>query len=308
MFSEKNGQGSVFLFNRENWDYGQIKQTIFGWWFFVTNKLIILYWVPLDTEKSNTIKAEEIEKLAEDIMSYSLPKEVLLICVSYKPDKRGRFYKWIDKLDKENPWNKIIKYFEPLKDFELSNFVKQEAKDLDLDLKAIETLVGKVWNNQFRLESEIDKLRYWRKYYEKNITSDVIDDICFWMIEEDVFKLLDLVLTDINEAILFIRWLQDDWLDWNAINWSFIWWLRNYLLILDYIEHWITDSKKIAVDIKQNPWIVSNILKKSNILIEKKEYIKNLFRKVVDIDYDIKNGRALPGDYLFVIKKYLLQN
>jgi DNA polymerase III delta subunit len=57
----------------------------------------------LDTEKSNTIKAEEIEKLAEDIMSYSLSKEVLLICVSYKPDKRGRFYKWIDKLDKENP-------------------------------------------------------------------------------------------------------------------------------------------------------------------------------------------------------------
>jgi hypothetical protein len=30
MFAEKNGAGSVFSFNRENRDYGQIKQTIFS--------------------------------------------------------------------------------------------------------------------------------------------------------------------------------------------------------------------------------------------------------------------------------------
>jgi DNA polymerase III delta subunit len=106
--------------------------------------LIILYGVPLDTEKSNTIKAEEIEKLSEDIMNYPLPSEVLLICVSYKPDKRGRFYKWFDKLDKENSAQKIIKSFAPLKDFELSKFIDQEAKDLNLDSKSIEALIHKI--------------------------------------------------------------------------------------------------------------------------------------------------------------------
>jgi hypothetical protein len=30
MFAEKNGKDSIFVFNRENWDYGQIKQTIFS--------------------------------------------------------------------------------------------------------------------------------------------------------------------------------------------------------------------------------------------------------------------------------------
>ena len=75
----------------------------------MTNKLIILYGIPLDTEKSNAIKAEEIEKLAEDIMNYPLPSEVLLICVSYKPDKRGRFYKRFDKLDKDRK-NKKCEY------------------------------------------------------------------------------------------------------------------------------------------------------------------------------------------------------
>jgi DNA polymerase III delta subunit len=144
MFAEKNGKDSIFSFNRENRDFGQIKQTIFSGGFFITNKLVILYGVPLDTEKSNTIKADEIEKLAEDIMNYQLPSEVLLICVSYKPDKRGRFYKRFDKLDKENPFQKLIKTFSPLSERELPDFVKENSKDLNLDSKVIQALIHKV--------------------------------------------------------------------------------------------------------------------------------------------------------------------
>ena len=308
MFAEKNGKDSIFSFNRENRDYGQIKQTIFSGGFFVTNKLIIVYGIPLDTEKSNAIKAEEIEKLTEDIMNYPLPSEVLLICVSYKPDKRGRFYKRFDKLDKDNPSQKIIKSFAPLKDYELSNFVAQESKDLNLNPKVIETLIHKVWNDQFRLESEIDKLRYRKKYYNDEITSKVVDEVCFGMIEEDIFQLLDLALTDTKSAVQFIQWLQDDGLDRNAVNGSFAWWLRNYLFVLDYADHWITDSKQIASELKQNPWAIMNITKKLSLIKEKRNLIQNLFKSIVDIDYDIKSGNAQPESYFFTIKKVLLQN
>ncbi len=308
MFAEKNGMDSIFSFNRENRDYGQIKQTIFSGGFFVTNKLIILYGIPLDTEKSNAIKAEEIEKLAEDIMNYPLPSEVLLICVSYKPDKRGRFYKRFDKLDKENPSQKIIKSFAPLKDYELSNFIAQESKDLNLDPKVVQALIHKVWNDQFRLESEIDKLRYRKKYYNEEITPRVVDEVCFGMIEEDIFQLLDLALTDTKSAVKFIQWLQDDGLDRNAVNGSFAWWLRNYLFVLDYANHWVTDSKQIASELKQNPWAIMNITKKLSILKEKRNLIQNLFKSIVDIDYDIKSGNAQPESYFFTIKKVLLQN
>ena len=308
MFAEKNWADSVFSFNRENWDYGQIKQILFSGWFFVTNKLVILCGVPLDTEKSNAIKAEEIEKIAEDIMNYSLPNEVLLICVSYKPDKRGRFYKWFDNLDKENPSQKIIKSFTPLKDYELLNFVSQEAKDLNLDWRVIETLVHKVWNDQFRLESEIDKLRYWKKYYWEEITTKVVEDVCFWMIEEDIFQLLDLALTKPKSAVEFVQSLQDDWLDRNAVNGSFAWGLRNYLLVLDYADHWITDAKQISSELRQNPWAIMNIAKKLSLLKEKRSLIETLFKSIVDIDYDIKNGNAQSESYFFTIKKVLLQN
>ena len=307
MFAQKNGADSIFSFNRENRDYGQIKQTIFSGGFFVTNKLIIIYGVPLDTEKSNAIKADEIEKLTEDIMNYPLPSEVLLICVSYKPDKRGRFYKRFDKLDKENPSQKLIKVFTPLSERELPNFVKENSKDLNLDSKVIQALIHKTWNDQFRLESEIDKLRYWKKYYNDEITSKVIDEVCFGMIEEDIFQLLDLALTDTKSAIKFIQWLQDDGLDRNAVNGSFAWWLRNYLFVLDYADHWITDSKEIASELKQNPWAIINITKKLSLLKEKRNLIQNLFKNIVDIDYDIKSGNAQPESYFFTIKKVLLK-
>ena len=308
MFAEKNGVDSIFSFNRENRDYGQIKQTIFSGGFFVTNKLIILYGVPLDTEKSNAIKADEIEKLAEDIMNYPLPSEVLLICVSYKPDKRGRFYKLFDKLHKDNPAQKIIKTFAPLSERELPDFVKESSKDLNLDSKVIQALIHKVWNDQFRLESEIDKLRYWKKYYNDEITTKVVDDVCFGMIEEDIFQLLDLSLTDPKSAVKFVQWLQDDWLDRNAINGSFAWWLRNYLFVLDYADQWITNSKQIASELKQNPRAIMNITKKISLLKEKRNLIKTLFKSIVDIDYDIKSGNTQPESYFFTIKKVLLQN
>jgi DNA polymerase III delta subunit len=77
-------------------------------------------------------------------MNYSLPGEVLLICVSYKPDKRGRFYKRFDKLDKDNSYQKLIKTFAPLSERELPDFVKESSKDLNLDSKVIQALIHKV--------------------------------------------------------------------------------------------------------------------------------------------------------------------
>ena len=299
-FAEKNGSESIFVFNRENWDYGQIKQTIFSGGFFVTNKLIILEWVPLDTDKWNAIKADDIEKIADDIMNYPLPSEVLLVCISYKPDKRSRFYKRLDS-------NATVKPFPLLNERELPAFVSQEWKDLNLSSVVVDSLIKKVWNDQFRLASEIDKLRYWKKYYEKEITPEIVDEVCFWMIDEDVFKLLDMAITEPEAAIKSIQSLQDSGIDWNALNGSFAWWLRNYLFVLDYADHWMTDSKQIASELKQNPWVIMNILKKLPQLKEKRDMLQNLFKSIVDVDYDIKNGNAQAENYFLIMKKILLK-
>ena len=300
-FAEKNGPESVFLFNRENWDYGQIKQTIFDWWFFVRNKLVILEWIPLDTEKSNVIKADEIEKIAADIMNYSLPSEILLVCVSYKPDKRSRFYKRFDG-------NATLKSFPTLNDHELFAFVSEEWKDLNLSKDVVGALIKKAWNDQFRLVSEIDKLRYWKQYYFKEINAEVVDEVCFWMTDEDAFKLLDLAINRPEDAIKSIQSMQKSGIDWNALNGSLAWWLRNYLFVLDYADCWITDSKQIASELKQNPWVIMNITKKLSVLKEKRDLIQTLFKGIVDIDYAIKSGNVQNENYFLTIKSILLKN
>lgn len=305
-FAEKNWVESVISFGRENWDYGRIKQTIFWWWFFVTNKLVILYGLPLDTEKSNTMKVDEVEKLADDIMNMQIPKEVLLVCVSYKPDKRGRFYKRIDKLNKENLNQKIIKSFSLPSENELFDFVMQESKNLNLNSESIKALIHKVWNNQFRLVSELEKLALRKEYYREEITPEIIWEVSFWLVEQDVFRLLDLILTNSKSAINFIQELVNDWLDWNALNWSLMWWIRNYLFVLDYEERWITSFKDIAVELKQSPRAILNVVKKISFLKEKKKMIENLFKNIVDIDYQIKNGETQIESYFIMVKKILL--
>jgi hypothetical protein len=51
-----------------------------------------------------------------------------------------------------------------------------------------------------------------------------------------------------------------------------------------------------------------NITKKLKLLKEKKNLIQNLFKSIVDIDYEIKSGNSQPESYFFTIKKILLQN
>jgi hypothetical protein len=67
------------------------------------------------------------------------------------------------------------------------------------------------------------------------------------------------------------------------------------------------DSKLIANELKQNPRAMANITKKLSLLKEKRNLIQNLFKSIVDIDYDIKSGNAQPESYFLTIKKVLLQ-
>jgi hypothetical protein len=51
-----------------------------------------------------------------------------------------------------------------------------------------------------------------------------------------------------------------------------------------------------------------NITKKLSLIKGKRNLLQNLFKSIVNIDYDIKSGNAQPESYFFTIKKVLLQN
>ena len=66
-----------------------------------------------------------------------IPTDTILICVSYKPDKRGRFYKYILK-------EGTTKVFSPLDSSGLKSFVKQQMEGMDIHSETISAIITKV--------------------------------------------------------------------------------------------------------------------------------------------------------------------
>jgi len=136
-FVQKFGADTVFSYHSEHWDAAAIRQSIFGGGLFVSKKLIIVHGIPQDTEGSNKLKVDQYEQLTEALMRTAIPEDTHLICVSYVPDKRGRFYKYISKEGQ-------VKEFKPLTGSALLKFVKQLAPELQLGEESARALIQKV--------------------------------------------------------------------------------------------------------------------------------------------------------------------
>ena len=101
--------------------------------------------------------------------------------------------------------------------------------------------------------------------------------------------------------------MQQDGSDWNQIGGLLYWGLKNYLIVLDFSQQGISDSKRIASEGKMNPYSVMNLLKHRETLLEKESFITMFFKELVALDYDIKTG-AVPAEYFRLrIKEIVLQ-
>jgi DNA polymerase III delta subunit len=137
-FAQKFGADSIFTYTSENREPGSIKQNLYGGGLFISRKLVILFGVPLDSEPTNKLREEQYGKLSEEIIATNnIPEDTTVVCVSYKPDKRGRFYKRITKEGQ-------VKEFGIHNVTGLKTFIKQQAADLQLDTDAISTLIEHV--------------------------------------------------------------------------------------------------------------------------------------------------------------------
>ncbi len=263
--------------------------------------MLILEWLPVETDTVGKLKADQYEKLVDELMERKndLPEEVFLVCISYKPDKRGRFYKWLVKEGQ-------VKEFWLYDKRGLVNFVKQIASDLAIHDPEITYLVEKVGNNQFRLVSEIEKLRYFRQSHpEIPFSFSVLDDVVFWQTEANGFAFFDFVLDEPLKAVQVLEKLQDEGNDWNQVSWMLFWGLRNYLVALDLQRQGIRDSKILASEGKIAPFVASKLMGQIGKIVSREVYIKNFFVKMVEMDHDLKQG-ILPVESFWLEVKMLV--
>ena len=294
-FVEKYWSDSLFVFNSENWDNGVVNQALYAWGLFVQKKLIIIEGVPKDLAQDWWIPQDRIDKFFADFEANQqyLTDDTIVVFFSYKPDKRTRMYKWLSE-------NVQVKEYPMYKESQLKVFIKECLHPLTISSETLDYLLEKVWTDMFRLSSEIEKLKFVIKEWE--VTNQMIDTYCFWMVEENAFSIFDELFVSPVSAVKILENMQNEWKDWNAVLAPLLWSLKVILTVIDYANQWIKDSKLIASECKLPPFAIAKNMKNADLYISHQDLLKNLFRTIIDTEYSIKTGKY-PDNYFWVTLK-----
>lgn len=300
-FSQKFGKDSVFFYHNENWDEWWVNQSIFGWWLFSEKKLIVIDWLPVWTDRFGGFKMSQVEEFMESFMKreWKILEDNLLIFVSTKPDKRSRFYKFLK--DKA-----ILKEFSILKEFELKNYIKKDLWNIKISDALIDRFIQKVGYELYRVRSELEKLKiYCDSQGIDEIKNIMIDDIVFGLLEAEVFEFLKLIFVDKIKAIDYLQKMKDQWLNWNAVSGLLYRGLKLYIVLYEFAKKGIKDTKVIANQTGINPYTLMQNIKHIDIIQKNWIEIENMYKRLIEIEVDIKNGKKLEASFRLETKKLI---
>ena len=205
-FQQKIGAESIFSYSSEIFDPANIMQNILGGWLFVTQKLIVIKHIPIDAFQKIAVK--QVELFADSfIKNYThIPPDVILVFVSYKPDKRTKFYKFIEKNAIEH------KEFPPKKpnDSSYKTFIKQQSSALQWDTETIEYMLAHVGSDFYRLESELSKLSTRAEIHGiTTIEKKDIDMVVYGAGTLGAYELFDYIFVQKNKSLKVIDKMRD---------------------------------------------------------------------------------------------------
>jgi len=300
-FVQKFGSESVFFFSNQNFDTSKALEVIFGWWLFSDKKLIVISGLPHDTDSDNKLWSSQISDFCDVFMDRAnqIPDNVLLLFVSHKPDKRLKFYKFLQSFVE-------IKTFKNLSWVQYNLFIKDQLDDVLMSDDVIDYFLMKVWKDLFRIVSEIDKLKYYLVLNNiSKIDQKIIDFVVYGQMEVNSFLFFDYFLKDKSKSIVVLDDMHKEWVDFNQALGMLYRGLKLYLYILDL--HWqgVHDSKTLASITKQHPFAIWKNLKQIKILKEKKLNIKKFYCELLELDYNIKTWK-LPSTLFWLILKWLV--
>ncbi len=283
-FIKKYWEENFFVFKSDEIKT-DILNIIFGWSLLSSKKLIYIFGLPEDTDSSNKI-TKDTSKIVDSLeRNFDLINlDTILVFISYKPDRRKSFYKFLSK-------KSTIKEFKKLTDKQILEFVKWYWFDDEIS----QYIISKVWNDLYALNNELKKIKFVLKKENatKNELKKIIDNIVYIHQDVDSFKILDDIIFQ-NKNI----WLQMDKLKQEDIFkflWLIFWWLKTTIQILTLYKKWITDTKQISSKIGVHPFVISTRLKKIDKLLEKQSFLEKLFDNLFDLEINIKTGK-IPSE------------
>jgi DNA polymerase III delta subunit len=156
------------------------------------------------------------------------------------------------------------------------------------------------------LVSEIEKLRYRQTAHPNEpLSAKVVEEVVFSRVEANSFKFFDYLFSSPQQACALLDKMQNEGTNWNEASGVLFRGLRNYLLTLDLYEHGVRESKVLMSEGKLAPFVASNLLRQIETLQEHTAFIKHFFKKLVELDYEIKQG-IVPAEYFRLNVKELI--
>ena len=290
-FSSKYGDAGIYQLSGEQITVGALQDALMGGGFFATKSLVILKGVPTDKVATNKLKAEQVNTITEFLQKNrdTIWDDKVLILVSYTPDKRTKAYKFFSK-------HATLKTFSPPKESWCVSMIQQQLWSLITypQAKLIQQYVG---TDERNLLHECQKLTALAQH--RSLTSlddDTILDIITPHAITNNFALLDARLKnsgdDTSKTLKLIddvhaqRWTSTEWPIMTM--WMLYRWFKGMLSVLDLDKQWITSAKEIASQIKMPPFTVSKHLKNIATLRTHETYLRTLYPRLLQLDYDLK--------------------
>ena len=302
-FAQKYWSDSVFSFNSENRNSGATNQTIFWGGLFSTKKLIILRWIPTCADRQTWFDTNSLNDFTDKFIKSAnlIPADNLVIFSSYSPDKRGRLYKFLEKECQ-------IKEFKKFWTIELKNLIRSQLWEIKISESTMTFLINKIWDDPYRITSELDKIReYCLVHSISSVDENLVDELTFWQSETVAFGFMDILLKDTTKAIHYLSQIQQEWTNRNEFAGALYFQLKTNIILDDYFQRWIKDSKKIAAESGLNPrWLYINI-KNINQISKNWNELRNMYKWLVQTDIGIKTGKIKEEEFWLNIKKLWLK-
>lgn len=305
-FVQKYWTDAILVYKTDEFSLESLRQSLYSGWLFVQKRMVIVYWLPLDWDNSNKLSVSIIQQFSDEFMQRNgiIAPETILIFVSYKPDKRTKFYTF---LKKELDQNTGIKEFWPLKPSELKQIIRQKSANIKRSDSVLDLFLSKTGSSLFHIQNEIDKLVLWAEINNSlEILEKDINLITFWMTEANNFAFFDTLFVDKQKALQLVTRLQEEGENWNAFVGTLYRWIKIWLFVLDCFEENIKDSKIITSMLKVHPFVVSKAIKNIDVLSRNKKGITSFYKWLIELENDIKNWKKSDFNFWLDTKKMIV--
>lgn len=280
-FAEKYGNDSVVVFDVHA-DVVTIAHAVSGGWLFSSQQCVVVYGLPWDTYAINKKRHQDIDILLP-LLSW-LPDSVLLVLVSYKPDKRTSAYKHCSSLA-------TLKEFKMLEGSALRRYVSDISQDFLSDdlLDYFLACVGV--NDLYCITHELGKLRDFSTFTGRPLSKDDVDMIVFSRGESNNFAFLDKVFSDPQQAIALLSLIEGSGTSWMLFCGALYRWLKILIQMIVLYSEGKTTTTLLAQEIGAPPFTVGRYMKSTELLVRDRVKVYDLYTCVLSLDYRIKTGQ-----------------